>query len=258
MNPLPADLREPIERASGTLGPFGRRVLWYPEIGSTNDVASTLAERGEPEGTVIVADAQTAGRGRLGRTWASPGGAGLYLSIILRPDPSFAGLVTLAAGVAVAEGIERATGLPVVLKWPNDVYVEGRKLAGILAEAVSSFAVVLGIGINVLPAAYPQDVAARATSLETELGRAVDRGAVLAECLVAFALRYDDLRSTRSADVVRAWKARAAATFGRRVAWESSGVQLEGIAQGVDGDGALLVQTPQGMLRIISGEVRWI
>ena len=263
--PLPLDLRDPLEHAAGRLGAFGRRVLWYPEVGSTNDVALSLADAGEAEGCIVVADAQTAGRGRRGRVWASPPGAGIYLSVVLRPPPSVAAFLTLAAGVAVAEGIESATGLPTRVKWPNDVFVEGpsaaagfRKLAGILAEATSRTAVVLGIGINVQPAAYPPEVASRATSIESEIGRVVDRGLVLAGCLTALAARYDAAREGRMDAVVSAWRSRASLTFGRRIEWEAGGTIQHGIAHDIDLEGALLVRTASGLVRVVSGEVRWI
>ena len=233
--------------------------MWYADVGSTNDIALALADAGEPEGCVVVADAQSSGRGRLGRTWMSPPGAGIYASVILRPDPAATPLITIAAGVAIAEGIEAATGLPARLKWPNDVVTDaGRKLAGILAESAAPSAVVLGFGINVLPAAYPPDIAARATSIESELGRATDRGLILAECLAALRSRYDDLLADRRDALVAAWRTRAASTFGRRVEWDAGGMMKRGTAHDIDADGALLVRTEAALVRVISGEVRWI
>jgi BirA family biotin operon repressor/biotin-[acetyl-CoA-carboxylase] ligase len=269
MTTLPGEFREALDRVSDRLGPFGQRILWYPDIGSTNDVAMALADAGEPEGTVVAADSQSAGRGRLGRSWASPPGAGIYASVVLRPAPHVAPLLTLTAGVAVAEGIEAATGLPARVKWPNDVFVEGpldslrslgagRKLAGILAESASLSAVVLGFGINVLPAAYPPEVALRATSIEAELGRASDRGLVLAECLAALGGRYRDLQAQRFEDILAAWRGRASSTFGRRVEWDAGGALHDGVAHDVDRDGALLVKQGQAVVRVIAGEVRWI
>lgn len=262
---LPPEFRDALERAGGRLGVFGRRVLWYPEIGSTNDVALSLADAGEGEGCIVAADAQTAGRGRRGRVWVSPPGAGIYVSVVLRPAPSAAALLTLAAGVAVAEGIAAATGLPARVKWPNDVFVDSptaaggvRKLAGILAEATSRAAVVMGIGINVQPAAYPAEVASRATSIESELGRVVDRGLVLAECLAALATRYEAVRAGRIDAVVSAWRSRAVSTFGRPVEWDAGGTIQRGVAHDVDRDGALLVRTTGGLVRVVAGEVRWI
>jgi BirA family biotin operon repressor/biotin-[acetyl-CoA-carboxylase] ligase len=262
---LPFEFTEPLARAAGRLGPFGRHVLWYPEVSSTSDVAAALAERGAAEGLVVAANMQSAGRGRLGRTWASPPGAGLYVSVLLRPSRLVLPLVTIAAGVAVAQGIEASTGLHAQLKWPNDVCVGPRKLAGVLAEAHANASdgasvpyVVLGFGINVLPAAYPPDVALRATSLEGELGRHVDRGLVFVECLSALAQRYADLIHGHTAAVIAAWRERAATTLRRRVRFETAGAQLEGVAEDVDETGALLVRTTSATIRVTSGEVNWL
>src|SRR5688572_5574311 len=209
---LPEDLASALAMAGDRAGIFSRQVLWYADVGSTNDVAGALADRGEPEGTVVIADAQSAGRGRHGRAWASPPGAGLYMSIVMRPAAHTVRLLTIAAGVALADGIQAATGLQPQLKWPNDVYLGGRKLAGILAEAGTSKAgvqhVVLGCGINLMPAAYPPDVAARATSIESELGRPIDRGLLLVECLAALHLRYRELLSRASGAVIARWRDR--------------------------------------------------
>ena len=192
---------------------------------------------------------------------ASPAGAGLYVSTILRPAEHALPLVTIAAGVAVADGIHAATGLVPDLKWPNDVFVSGRKAAGVLAERTSSAAgtyVVLGFGINVSPAAYPPEIAARATNLEGELGRAVDRGSLLAECLCSFAARYQDLQRGRIDAVVDAWRGRAASTLGRKVQWNAGGAALDGVAENIDDTGALVVRTRRGLTRVTAGEVRWV
>jgi BirA family biotin operon repressor/biotin-[acetyl-CoA-carboxylase] ligase len=254
---LPGEFDEALTRAAGRLGIFAGEPLWFADVSSTNDVALALAEQGAAEGRLVLANAQAAGRGRHGRTWASPPGAGLYVSAVLRPAPQAVPLLTIAAGLAVAEGIQHATGLATRLKWPNDVYVGERKLAGMLAEAGAGF-VVLGIGINVLPAAYPPDVAGRATSLEGELGRAVDRGLLLAECLAALAARYGDLQRGDADAVVHAWRQRAASTLGRTVRWDVAGLAREGVAETIDATGALIVRTDAGPVRLISGEVQWI
>ena len=254
---IPAELASALSQAGGRLGLLGRQIRWYPRVGSTNDVATTLAEQGADEGAVVVADQQTAGRGRLGRTWVSPPGAGIYVSVVLRPSPREAALLTIAAGVAVADGVRSATGLEVQLKWPNDAHVNGRKLAGILAEGAPSY-VVLGVGINVLPAAYPPEVARLATSIEAELGRSVDRGLLLAECLAALAARYGQVTDGDARGVVAAWRERAASTLGRRVEWEAGGRSRIGLADDIDEDGALLVRSGSELVRITSGEVRWV
>jgi len=256
---LPSEVAESLARAAGRLGPFASSILWYASVSSTNDVAASLAERGTPEGGVVAANAQSAGRGRHGRSWASPPGAGLYVSTVLRPPRDIVRALTIAAGVAVADGIDAATGLDVALKWPNDVYAGERKLAGVLAEAADGIAyVILGIGINVMPAAYPPDVAARATSLEEELGRPVDRGLLLAECLAALAQRYGDLKRGRTTAVIDAWRGRAARTLGRRVRWECAGTTAEGVAEDIDATGALMVRTSDGIVTVMAGEVLWL
>lgn len=228
---------------------------------STNDVAAPLEE-----GAVVVADQQTAGRGRRGRTWFSPPGSGLYVSVVLAPsrasDPTRAtALLTLAAGVAIAEGVDEATSLRVDLKWPNDLYVGRRKLGGILAEAATAGGpierVVLGVGINIARAAYPADVADRATSIETELGRVVDRETVLAASLTALARRYADLLAGRFGDILDAWRARAPNASGARITWASGAGQVDGVTAGVDEAGALLLRIGDRTERIVAGEIEW-
>ena len=258
----PSDIAEALARAGQRLGPFEHRLSWYEEVGSTNDIAAAAADAGAPEGLVVAANAQSSGRGRAGRSWSSPAGVGLYVSVVLRPPRQSLPLLTIAAGVAVAEGIHAATGLDPSVKWPNDVYVGSRKLAGILAEAVSSAGaidyVVLGFGINVRPCAYPDDVAARATSVESELGRRVDRGLLLAESLAALSNRYMMLHGGAAADVIAAWQMRAATHMGRRVEWDAERGSFQGVAQDIDAEGALLVRVDNQIVRVVSGELRWL
>jgi BirA family biotin operon repressor/biotin-[acetyl-CoA-carboxylase] ligase len=260
---LPPDLDEAFERTRRRLGPLAARVLYFTTIGSTNDVAASLAADPASFGTVVIADAQTAGRGRRGRTWFSPEGSGLYVSVILTPsraasEPDRATmLLTLTAGVALAEGGERAAGLSPALKWPNDLLVAGRKLAGILADGCGEV-VVRGYGINVGPMAYPPEFRDRATSLETELGRSIDRAAVAVETLAALASRYDDLVSGRFDAILDAWRRRAPTHRGARVVWDTPAGPQSGITDGIDDFGALLVRVADGVERIVAGEVRWI
>ena len=230
---------------------------WHDSLPSTMDLASTLAHDGARHGVVVGADAQTAGRGRRGTTWASPPMAGLYFSFIARPRAADLSLVTLAAGVAVRDGIALATGLVADLKWPNDLVVGKRKLAGILAEGISigsrNQAVVIGVGVNAHPAAYPPDVEARATSIEGELGRPVDRDELLAALLGALWDRLAALDRTPG-DILQAWRAASPGAIGTRVEWDGR----HGTTAGIDDSGALLVTTPQGVERIIAGELRWM
>ncbi|HXE79854.1 MAG TPA: biotin--[acetyl-CoA-carboxylase] ligase [Vicinamibacterales bacterium] len=274
------DLTAAFEAASGRLRPFHGRLRALESVASTNDEAARLAAAGAPEGTVVVADTQTAGRGRSGRSWFSPPGAGVYVSVVLRPwagdGPEPAGwlrLITLAAGVAVADGIRAASGLPAELKWPNDVGVTNghapraadrswRKLAGILAEgaAVGSAVphVIIGIGINVRQAALPAPLAATATSIEAESGRVIDRGAVLVETLAALRATYEDLRRGRAADVLARWRALSPTATGAHVVYQGEGGEREGVTAGLDDQGALRVRSGARIETIVSGEVKWI
>jgi BirA family biotin operon repressor/biotin-[acetyl-CoA-carboxylase] ligase len=266
---LPDDFAAALAARRSRLGAFGDPIVFYDSIGSTNDVAATLVSNGIGEGAVVIADAQTAGRGRRGRTWFSPPGAGLYVSVILTPararrSPERAtALLTLAAGVALSEAVERVTGLAPAIKWPNDLLVDRRKLAGILAEGVASAgsvglqAVVLGYGINVGDAAYPPELAARVTALESELGRAVDRAAVCGESLAALRERYHDLLEGNFDAILDAWHARAFGGRGARVEWDTPSGTRSGVTAGIDDMGALLVQSGGSLERIVAGEVRW-
>ena len=267
--PLPPDLADALEGARVRLGLLASTVLYFPVIGSTNDVAAAVAARGGGcEGVVVVADEQTAGRGRRGREWFSPPGSGLYVSIVLMPgrarhQPARATmLLTLSAGVALAEAVETATALRVDLKWPNDLFVARRKLAGILAEAAgverAPQPVVLGYGINISPMAYPPALRDRATSLETEAGHPVDRTLVLVESLAAVARRYDELLDGRFDAILDAWRLRAPSAVGARVTWAGTAGPVAGVTMGVDDDGALRVSVDGRVERIVAGEITWL
>ena len=265
---IPEDVARSLAATVAERGVFGARLHYFTEVPSTNDLAAKAAERGEPEGTTFVAAAQTAGRGRLGRVWFSPPGAGLYFSIVIR-RASIAPWITLAAGVAVAQGIRSATGLPLQIKWPNDVVAVGgaglrarRKIAGILAEAASGPEglqhVVVGIGINIAPAAYPPELADRAGSIEGELGRPVDAGAVLAQVLVALNRTVEEIASAGPPDLFTRWLELSPSAYGMRIEWDGPAGRHAGVTAGLAEDGALLVRTDAGLARIIAGEVRWL
>jgi BirA family biotin operon repressor/biotin-[acetyl-CoA-carboxylase] ligase len=199
----------------------------------------------------------------------------LYVSIVFRPArdqrADATSLLTLMAGVAAVSGVRAASGLQPTLKWPNDLVIEPgsasagaptstsrfRKLAGILAEASATGGelqfIILGIGINLTPAAYPPDVAARATSIEGELNRPADRAQVLIELLAALAAGRRQLLEGRATEVLNAWRALSPSSQGRRVRWQSQA----GTTAGIDDTGALLVKTQSGVERIIAGEVEW-
>jgi BirA family biotin operon repressor/biotin-[acetyl-CoA-carboxylase] ligase len=265
--PLPAELAEALAGARPHLKRVGSSVVYFPVTGSTNDVAAALAGQSAADGAVVVADAQTAGRGRFGRRWFSPPGSGLYVSIVLLPGQASADrrgrarqLLTLSAGAALAEAIETASGLRAEVKWPNDLQVGRRKLAGILAESTGSGdgdPVVLGYGINVGQMACPPDLRDRTTSLESELGRRVDRALLFAESLMALDRRYGDLLHGRFDAILDAWRARAPASIGARVMWTASGSSV-GVTAGIDDEGALLVRVGDRVERVVAGEVTWL
>jgi BirA family biotin operon repressor/biotin-[acetyl-CoA-carboxylase] ligase len=260
----PPDVAGALARLRPRVSP---QVSWFASVASTNDVAARLAEGGAPHLTAVIAEQQTAGRGRLGRTWYSPPGAGLYVSFVLRPrigPGPISGrvpLVSLTAGVAFAEAVRLCTRLPVTVKWPNDLVVERRKLAGILTEASGNGDfeyVIVGFGLNLRPAAYPPEIADRATSVEAELGRPLDRGMVLAQCFESMALWTDALLAGKADAILERWRSLAPSARGSRVAWASTAGLQEGVTDGIDDDGALLVRTGSGTERIIAGEVKWL
>ncbi|HVQ24790.1 MAG TPA: biotin--[acetyl-CoA-carboxylase] ligase, partial [Planctomycetota bacterium] len=207
-------------------GPRLPALEWHDELGSTSDRLKDLARAGAPAWTVVVGERQTGGRGREGRTWQSPKG-GLYLSVLLRPASERVSLIPLAAGIAVAEAVLEF-GVRAELKWPNDVLVSGRKLAGILAEASSSGSgvewVVLGVGVNVAVEleALPEPLRQSATSLAACGARDAPPSAVAAAALARLSVWYDALR-TEPARVVAAWRAQAVPWWGELVEVRTAG-----------------------------------
>lgn len=242
----------------------GRLVRHLATVDSTNEHALAMAAAGAPDGAVVVADEQTAGRGRRGRAWHSPEG-GLYLSYIVRDVDTIArpSLLTLAAGVAAARAIADATGFEPDLKWPNDVLTPGcpRKLAGILAEATSVGSrvdvIVIGIGINVSMASVPAELQAIAASLEGELGREVSRRALQDALVARLDAEVARLRAGGEAQMLEAWRARSPGSRGARVSWHEADGERSGVTEGIDPDGALLVRDADGLQRLVAGEVIW-
>lgn len=264
-DPLPLDFADAFEAARDRLAPLGRRVVFFTRTGSTNDEALALAAGDDAEGVVVIADEQTAGRGRRGHVWHSPPGSGLYVSIVLRPsrnataDTRTTGLLTLAAGVSLAEAVEATTGLHADIKWPNDLLVGRRKLAGILAESAAADLgyVVLGYGLNVSARALPPEVAHRATSIESELGRPVDRARLGVETIAAVARRYRDLVHGRFDAILDAWRRRSPSSREARVTWHTRSGPQSGVTDGIDDRGALLVRVGDRVERIVGGELVW-
>ncbi len=240
-------------------------ILRRDEVTSTNTEAAAQAKRGAAEGTTVVAREQTAGRGRHGRAWASPAGAGLYFSIVLRPRfpvETFP-LLTFLAALSVREALQQGANLTTDIKWSNDVLANGRKLCGILAETIETGrgrSVVVGIGINLTRAAnanLPSEIAERATSIEAETNRAPDTDAQLRLTLDALKRRYLALHEANGAAQLLDEYARSSSyVFGKAVRVVTGAETFEGATRGLAPDGALRVELPNGELRIVyAGDV---
>lgn len=242
---------------------FGRTLYVLPQTSSTNNDLKRLATRHAPEGTVVVADHQTKGRGRLGRSFASPPGVGIYLSLLLYPRIELSRLpqLTLMVAVAAAETLVEISGLAIHLKWPNDVEIGGQKVSGILTEAImqptTSPAVIIGIGINVNNERehFPAELQNRATSLALTAGQRFSRMQIIARLLHHLEAFYGSWQQTGIAPILERWL-HYGPIVGRAVRFADADATRSGIVTGLDEDGALLVATdaaaPQ---RIYSGEV---
>ena len=246
-------------------------ILRYDSLPSTNTEAAEQAARGAQEGVCVVAREQTRGRGRRERVWASPPGAGLYFSIVLRPRIAAQAwpLITLVAALAVRDALGDACALETDIKWPNDILdARGRKLCGILAEAIETKmgrACILGIGINLTESAYPPELAAQATSVEAALagedaaaGARVDAERVLAALLHRLAERYAQLQRAPEGrtEIIRDWSANSSYAAGKRVRVHTASEIYEGTTRGLEPDGALRVETAAGETKIVrAGDV---
>ena len=238
-------------------------VRWLAETDSTQRVARELARAGAAEGTVVIAEAQTAGRGRLGRTWHSPRGVNLYCSIVLRPAllPAAVPQVALVAGVAVAAALAETPGVAPRIKWPNDVLIDGRKVAGVLTEMEAEVErvhhVILGIGVNLNASrsAFPPELRERVTSVLLATGRRVDRAAFTARLLAALEARYGRFLEG-GFGVVRSECESYSCLTGTEVRVASPEGEVAGRVAGLDADGALRLTRPDGTsTRIVAGEV---
>ena len=243
-------------------GLVARSLVYLSQTGSTMDEARRLAEQGAPDGALVIADYQTAGRGRLDRRWQAPPASSLFLTLIFRPAvaPHHAQQLTMLCGLAVAESVEAETGLPVGLKWPNDLEIGGAKVGGILTEVelsgvrISYALVGLGLNVNLDPQQLTGAVLTRATSLSAELGRPVARLPLLWAVLRAIDARYLAL-GAGAPDLHAAW-ARRLVTLGRTVTVSTGDAAWQGTAEVVDAEGALLVRRADGSIeRIIAGDV---
>lgn len=235
-----------------------RRIHRFETIDSTMRCAADLARDGAPSGTVVVADEQTAGQGRLGRSWYSAKGDGLYVSMVLRLDVTGEALpvVTLALGLATADAIMRETGLAPDLRWPNDVMVNGKKCAGILVQLQDS-AVIAGIGVNVNHAGFPADLAQLATSLRIATRLEQSRERLLQSMLDAVDASISILEQDGKEAILRLFAQSSSYVTGRRVFVDQPGQLLEGTTDGLDESGFLILRQNDGRRTLVmAGGVR--
>lgn len=240
----------------------GRSLFCCEELDSTNTKAKQLGEGDAPHGLLVVAEQQTAGKGRLGRGWESEPGVNIYMSILLRPQipPECAPMLTLVAALAVAAGVKAVSGVEAMIKWPNDIVAEGKKICGILTEMSGDMDairyLVTGIGINVNGAEFPAELEEKAISLRQLKGRSYSRSHLIAEVMKYFEYYYDIFIRTQDLSGFMAEYNQKMANLDRRVKVLLSRDSYEGVARGITEKGELLVETDGGEIRrVISGEV---
>jgi len=243
---------------------FGREVRAYRTVGSTNSIAASWAAQSAPEGSLVLAEYQTQGRGRRGRVWDAPMGLNLTFSLVLRPKihPERLGLVNMAAGIAVAEAVTAfSTPCSARLKWPNDIFLEGKKCCGILLESTLSgltgpHSLILGIGLNVNQGTFPPDIAHKATSLLLETGRHVPRAPLLAEVLRRMEVWYNTLTEDAGAAILEKYRSLLVGLGESIVLYHSgSSSPIRGTFVEVNECGALVLRTVDGMRAFYAGEV---
>ena len=248
------------------LGPIqviGRDIHVFQETASTNDIAEKFARDGAREGVVVFAESQTKGRGRLGRKWVSPGRKGLWFSLLLRPElpPQEITQLTVMSATSLRRALQKVTGLPVQIKWPNDILLGGKKIAGILTELSAEVDrvrhVIIGMGVNVnfTTGDFPAELRSIATSLRVESGREFSRAELATAILQELDADYTRIRGRKFAAVADEWEHHCA-TLGRNVTVHIGDRKIHGCAEALDDDGALLLRTEHGHLeRIIGGDV---
>jgi BirA family biotin operon repressor/biotin-[acetyl-CoA-carboxylase] ligase len=237
------------------------KILRFESLPSTNTELARHASEGAGEGLSIVADEQTAGRGRLQRAWSSPKGAGLYFSILFQPTiaPDQWPLITFMATLAVGDALSEACAVNTDIKWPNDLLSGERKICGILAEAVETptgRAVIVGIGINLTAEAYPAELSGVATSVAEAAGSAPERERLLSALLRALSRWYSLLHELDGVErIVAAWSSRSSYASGKAVQVANGNEVWQGITRGVESDGALRLETTDGMKIVRAGDV---
>ena len=240
----------------------GKNILYFDETDSTNTEIKKAAEKDAPHGTLAVADYQSMGKGRRGRSWAAPHGVGIWMSLLLRPElpPTCASMLTLVAALAVADGIREVCDLEAKIKWPNDIVVNGKKVCGILTEMSTELEcinyIVTGIGINVANHEFPEEIRDVATSLYLETGKEVRRSQLIAAIMRAYEGYYDKFMENQNLKSLMDVYNSRLANCGTQVRVLSPGNEYTGMALGIDEMGELLVRTEDGKVcKVISGEV---
>jgi len=248
------------QRLKGSL--FGKRIYHFFKTDSTNRVALELGHTGEPEGAVILAEEQTAGKGRAGRTWQSDRAAGIYVTLLLRPRlaPVQAPLLTMMAGLSARAAIEGTTGLAADLKWPNDLMIGGKKVGGILTEMHAEPSqvrfVIVGIGLNVNQEKFAEDLGATASSLRIETGKQVSRLELLVRLLREFESDYNRFSREGTASVTQRFEAVSSYARGKRVRVTNGLESFSGTTAGLGQEGLLQVKRDDGeLVTVISGDV---
>lgn len=237
---------------------IGKEILIFDEVSSTNDIAMEMGAKGGEDGLVVVADSQAHGRGRLGRTWISPRGVNLYLSILLRPEfsPLHASALTMMAAVATAAAISKTTGLDAKIKWPNDILIVQKKVSGILTEMNAEEErinyVVIGIGVNVNMEKddFPGNLRMPATSLMESLGRKVNRPELLCSLLESLDSNYRDLKQKGVMSVIQKWR-RLCSTLNKKVKVTLPGEIIRGVAEDVTQEGGLIVRLGDELTKVV-------
>jgi BirA family biotin operon repressor/biotin-[acetyl-CoA-carboxylase] ligase len=254
---LPNEIREGLETRV-----FGKRdIIYFTETDSTNTRAKDLAVRGAPEGTLVISERQTKGRGRKGRSWFSPSQGGIYISLILKPSisPSEAPKITLLTAVVVAEALRSLTGLSAIIKWPNDILIDGKKVAGILTEMSTEMDaidhIVVGLGLNVNTPDFPVDIRDKATSIFIETGKHFPRARFIHEYLKWYEEYYEIFKRIGFEPIIKRWK-ELTNIIGKRITVEMISKKYSGEVQDIDKDGVLILKDNTGKShRIIFGDV---
>ena len=259
---LPAFSKESIASALEPCALVGK-IYFSQTIDSTNNRARRLAEKGASEGTLIISDEQTAGRGRMGRSWISPPGTGIWFSLLLRPavTPTRATLITPLVAVALSRSIREETGLPAGIKWPNDILIRGKKAAGILTEIStcqrSIRYIIVGIGINVNTEYFPEEIRGKATSLSLSSGCRISRLKILLSLLLKLERQYLDFTRKKDFDSILLDYRRMSVTIGNQVSIAVPDGKLTVEAIDITETGGLLIKSNDGTIEeIISGEVQ--